>query len=241
MVEHPEVTLPEPEAIRQQMDATRGSLSEKLEVLEQKVASTVEQATSAVTETVATVKESVQASAFAVKESVQASVDTVAETFDLNRQVQRHPWAMLGGSVALGFLGGWMLGGERGNGARGSSSDSMAGSTPLPAQAPRVNRVFAPAPEESPAAPPKPSWLAQMTASLAPEIEKLKGLAVGTLGGVARDLVTEWAPANLRGQLAGVMDDLTTKLGGEPISGPVLPKYETETASATERQMTGCG
>src|SRR5262245_3254490 len=134
MAEQQEVGVPEPEAIRQQMDATRSSLTEKLEVLEQKVSSTVDVATTAVEDTVATVKESVEASATAVKDSVAASVHTVAEAFDLGRQVQRHPWAMVGGSVAVGFLGGWLLGSPS-DGAP-SSTQAAAKPTMLPAQAP---------------------------------------------------------------------------------------------------------
>src|SRR5262249_38838293 len=84
-----------PEVIRQQMEETRAALSEKLETLEQQVVGTVKDARAAVTDTVET-----------VKGAVHDTVETVKETFDVSRQVERHPWAMLGGSIALGFLGG---------------------------------------------------------------------------------------------------------------------------------------
>ena len=56
---------------------------------------------------------SVEGTVASVKETMQASVDTVKESLDLKGRVERHPWAMLGGAVATGFLGGWLLSGSR--------------------------------------------------------------------------------------------------------------------------------
>src|SRR5262245_55877302 len=94
----------QPKVIRHQMEETRASLTEKLETLEHQVVGTVQGATSAVTETVENVKEAVAETVETVKGTVRETVETVKETFDLSRQVDRHPWLMVGGSVALGFL-----------------------------------------------------------------------------------------------------------------------------------------
>ncbi len=100
---------PEPEVIRRQMEAQRASLAEKLETLENKIVRTVDEAREAVAETVQTVKDSVQSSVDTVKDTVHSSVETVKETFDVRLQVQRHPWAMFGGAIGVGFAAGWLL------------------------------------------------------------------------------------------------------------------------------------
>jgi len=99
----------DPEMIRQQMEMQRAALAAKLETLENKIVETVEGAREAVAETVQTVKEGVRDSVSTVKETVQNSVESVKETFDLRLQVERHPWAMIGGAVAVGFAAGYLL------------------------------------------------------------------------------------------------------------------------------------
>jgi ElaB/YqjD/DUF883 family membrane-anchored ribosome-binding protein len=102
--------LDEPEVIREQMAETRTALTDKLETLEQQVMDTVTETTSAVTDTVESVKEAVEETVTAVKDTVQDSVQAVKNTFDLPRQMNRHPWLFLGASVAVGYLGGRLLG-----------------------------------------------------------------------------------------------------------------------------------
>jgi len=100
------------EAIKQQMEARRSSLTDKLEALESQVAEGVQEVTNVVSkakevvqDTVETVKDSVES----VKDSVQDTVGAVKETFDINRQMDQHPWIMLGGAFSLGFLAGRVL------------------------------------------------------------------------------------------------------------------------------------
>src|SRR5262245_10198406 len=111
----------EPDLIKEQMAETRVSLTDKIEKLEdtikgnvestlQTATGTVENVTEKVEETVSTVKEAVEGSVEAVKETVHETVETVKEAFNLRHHVQRHPWAMLGGAVVVGFLGGRLLG-----------------------------------------------------------------------------------------------------------------------------------
>lgn len=100
-----------PEDIERQMRETRSSLSEKLETLEEKVASTVAKATEAVSSTVSKATEAVSSTVSKATETVdstvQAVTETVAnvrETFDLPEQVRRHPWLMMAASVAAGYV-----------------------------------------------------------------------------------------------------------------------------------------
>jgi ElaB/YqjD/DUF883 family membrane-anchored ribosome-binding protein len=209
--------------IREQMEDTRTALTEKLETLEQKVTDTVQEATAAVsdtvtsikesvTDTVSTVKDSVQDTVTAVKDSVQGGVDTVKDWFDIPAHVDQHPWLAMGGSVLLGYCVGHVLNkkigasspteptdagrSEHGNGSR------MHHSTNGGARGKRRH-------EASTAS----SWLS----GLGPEIAKLKGLAVGTLLGTLREMIVKSVPEHVGQQLKEVVDNVTTKLGGQPI------------------------
>jgi hypothetical protein len=201
----------EPEVTSAHMDETRASLSEKLETLEHHVVDTVQGATSAVAETVAN-----------VKVAVAETVENVKDTMNLHLQVQRHPWGMVGGSIALGYLGYLLF--------RKSSAQPTATrwSQPPPSASLRITRqqngvvrghhVV----EEAAAvaqAPSEPAWLSGLTDQFGPEITKLKGLAIGTALSVVRDLITESVSEQMKPQLADVMDSITAKLGGEPIRG----------------------
>jgi hypothetical protein len=190
----------EPEVIRRQMAETRASLAEKLDTLERQVVRTVEGATSAVTDTVET-----------VKESVQSGVQTVRETLDVRRQVDEHPWAMVGLCVGLGYVGGLLHNRLAASEALSAGRSFEPAARPWPeTAAPAVARA------------PSRGWIDQLAETFAPEIQKMKGLAIGTALGAVRDLVDQSAPQHMRAQLHTMMDNMTTKLGGEPIPGPVL-------------------
>jgi hypothetical protein len=88
------------EMIRGQMDETRSQLSDKLESLEHQVSETVQSTGTAVNATVEAVQETVET----VTGAFQDAVQSVSNAFDLRRQVDRHPWLVLGGSVVLGCL-----------------------------------------------------------------------------------------------------------------------------------------
>jgi hypothetical protein len=213
----------ESEFIRQQMEETRASLTERLETLERQVVGTVQQATCAVTETVENVKEAVEETVGTVKETVSDTVETVKETFSLSRLVERHPCAMFSGSVAVGFVGGYFLASPRSRsteGARGVSPSRFAAGAPgdgfaQPLTIREQACCHAAAPTERP-------WLEKMNTEFAPEINKLKGLAIGTLMGLVRDAITNSMNEEIGAYLRDVMDTMTTKLGGHPIRYPVL-------------------
>jgi hypothetical protein len=168
-----------------------------------------------VTDTVTTVRDAVTDTVDVVKDSVHETVQTVKETFDLNRQVQRHPWAMLGGSVALGYVSGRLfdLAAEEMRHAyarRQAASFAQRNGGPLMAAGSERSEG--------------PSWLEDLADKFHDEIGQLKGLAIGAALGVARDLLTQSMPEHARGQVTEIMDNVTTKLGGQPFRGPVLPE-----------------
>jgi hypothetical protein len=209
MADHPEV-------IRQQMEETRSQLADKLEKLENQVSDTVQSTTEAVTDTVEAVKETVENVTTSVKDTVQ----NVSEAFDLGRQTERHPWIVFGASVAVGCLAAQLFGGQAEKSLqRGSRQEPY----PVPPTQPPLGAV--PRQTELPAPPPaqaessqngKKSWFWE-------ELGKFKGLAVGAVMGVVRDLARKGIPGQVGERLAEEVDHLTTNLGGEPIHGPVLP------------------
>jgi hypothetical protein len=81
-----------------QMCETRAPLSKKLAALEHQVVDTVHGATNVAAQTVDI-----------IKDAVHETVAIVKESLDLRLQMERRPWAILGGSMALGFVGGYLL------------------------------------------------------------------------------------------------------------------------------------
>jgi hypothetical protein len=205
-----------PEVTRAHMDDTRAALSEKLETLEQRIVDTVHGAADAVVHTVDN-----------VKDVVHDTVGSVKDTFDVPLQVDRHPWAMVGGAVALGFAGGYIL--YRSGAAQ-----------PAPAERPKISERHNGAVQDArpvhEALPPPPenahggAEAGCGTGANQPfgaEIAKLKRLAIGTLLSIVRDMITQSAPEPMQAGLTEVIDGVTVQLGGEPIRGPVLKTAKT--------------
>jgi len=216
-----------PEVIRQKMEETRSNLTEKLEALESTVADTVQSTTATVAEAVETVKDTVEnvtETVETVTESVKETVESVGETLNLWTQADRHPWMVFGGSVVVGFLGAQLFGGstrdseeEEDERAPGSSSWY---SSPEPQTAPPQREW------QSAQAPSYPSYREEPAQEQKgwfwDELGKLKGLAIGTLMGVVRDLTKQVVPAAIGDRVAEEVNNLTTHLGGEPVKGEVL-------------------
>jgi len=236
------------------MEATRTDLTRKIEALEQQVVGTVHDTTQAVSDTVASVKDAVQETVSAVKDTVSDTVGTVKHTVsdsvsavkqavDVRGYVAEYPWASFGAAVATGFVGGLLFGGGRraedriadlhshgevpfsyargsGNGSRGTQEDFGP-----------ARPAFAAGP-----APSGPSWVSQLTRRFGPEIDKLKGMALGAVGALVRDMVVQSAAGPLGDQLSHVIDDFTRKLGGEPIRGPLLKTGDTAAAGKSSRE-----
>jgi len=208
-----ELAEQDPEIIRQQIDETRSALTTKLEALEEQVVGTVRNAKDSVQETIDTVKDTVQETVSAVKETVQDTVSTVKETFDVRLQVQRHPWPMVGGSLVLGIVAGALLGNAQ-----------KRRRFPVERMASRGQPLVEPARE-----PPAPTGNGRAAEPHEPgimdrfreEIDQVKGMAIGLAMGLVRDVIKENLP-QVNEQVGEMMDRVTTKLGGKPVSGPVM-------------------
>lgn len=186
------------EVIRDRMEETRSSLADKVDALEGKIMGTVESATSSVAETVET-----------VKEKVEETVETVKEAFNLRRHIERHPWLAMGASVATGyFAGSWLL--------LPSPPEALPPPpAPVETRPPREystngNHGNGRAQVESDPEEEEPGFLQT-------GLELLKGLAVGSVMGLVRDMVTHSAPQSMVEDLTKLVDDVTTRLGGKPL------------------------
>jgi ElaB/YqjD/DUF883 family membrane-anchored ribosome-binding protein len=253
------------EVIKGEMDATRESLTTKLGKLEDQVRETVSSAGESVTETivevkeavastvdgvkdaVSTVSESVSSTVGGVKEAVSSATESVKEAFNLSRQVEEHPWAMVGAAVAVGCLGGFLIGGPS---KRSASGESFSNWTP--SQTPTASAATPASPSAS-----SLSWTASSTREepksnepglfdslfsavksnapsvIAPMVTGLEGLAVGSLASVARDLINQAAPETWREGLADMVNDVAQQLTGKRLED--LPSFAASQDMASER------
>lgn len=215
----------EPDVIRQEIEQTRSSLSEKIETLENQVLSTVQNAKQTVEGTIENVKDTVEETIENVKSSVSETVESVKETFSLERQVERHPWAMVGGSFAVGFLVGNLVESRRGPASwhAREMTGLMSESSRYPATYQETGRPY---PTESRPTPPARAagagWFDRLLTQFQPEINRAKEVAIGALVGLARDYAKSQLPQPLATKVDEIMNDITTKVGGEPLREPIL-------------------
>lgn len=234
------------EIIKQQMAETREALSSKVAALEEKVISTVQDTTETVAQTVGAVKDTVAETVDTVKDAVQdtvatvtgtidKSVETVKQTFDLRGHVEKYPWAMVAGSVAVGFIGGKLLSsgmGHPGVHGYGSITPGPQGTTQ-----PRTAESY----RESLAAPTHGGGFGlfdQVGESMKPIMQKLGSLAIGATTSLLGELVLESVGPALRKELEPMVRDFTTALGGKPIDaqGLFATSEEPESRSHTRPQ-----
>lgn len=219
------------EVIKTEMEIRRASLSDKIEALEQQVTQSVHDVTDAVTnvkeaveDTVSSVKDTVQETIVAVKGSVGDTVDAVKETFDVPHQVDLHPWAMLGGALALGFVAGKLLSPPKSE-TRAATRYAEANGSPARTDfVPRSNGHHGQENLSSTTPPKEASILSKLSKMVEPELDKIKGLAIATVAGMVRDYVAEAVPNEIGSHLHDIIDDITNKLGAEPLHEPVIAK-----------------
>jgi hypothetical protein len=195
----------QPDVIRNKIEDTRESLTQKLETLEGQVKETITTVTSTVEETIDT-----------VKSTVEDTVEAVKQTFDIPEQVRRHPYGMTGGALLVGTALGYWMGGRRPHAGRPFGPAHRAPAyTAAPAyEAPR---------HEEPPRPSGPGLLSSLLEPLSAEFGHIRGLAIGALMGAVRDAVKNAVPPSLAHNVEEILDNITRRAGGEVVQGPVLP------------------
>jgi hypothetical protein len=202
---------PETDVVRQQIDETRKALQAKLKALEDHVRTTV-----------SSVAERVQHTRAAVEQTAAS----VRRTFDLGYQMNERPWALLGGCFVAGAVAGYVLADRRPVLSR-SSPISRGGI----AYRDREEKEST-ASVEALASSSGVSLLTRLAEPFAPELAKVKGLAVGVLMGAIRDILKDSIPANLAPHLEEILNNVTTKLGGTLMPEPVLPSLHPHDSSS---------
>jgi uncharacterized protein YjbJ (UPF0337 family) len=233
----------EPDVIRHQIEETRESLTEKLESLEGQVkeavgtvTDTIETVKHTVEDTVESVKSGVEHTVDSVKTSLSDTVDSVKETFDMSRQIDRHPWTAVGCSLLAGVAAGYLFGGSRSRGpsyGRGipGMEQLIPGYQPArPAEAPR--QEFRQEARQEPA---QPGIAQSLLNSFGGELDNIKHVALGALIGIARDALKQALPPSLGDNVNEIMDNVTRRMGSDPVRGPVL---EPEPAGNGTRTTT---
>jgi len=209
------------EVIHHQMEETRASLADKLDTLETHVLGTVHEATDAVAHTVEDVKSVVDTVTSDIQETVDSVTESVKHTFDISDHVRRHPWGMFCGAMTAGFIGGRLIGSSRVDGTSRAERE----------EPPRPSTPIAPTPPQ--AASPQAS--SGLPAGVSQLLDNLKGLAVGTLMGVVRDLLSGAVPESLKPDVMKAVDDMTVQLGGK------LLDETSEPASTSEQPASPTG
>jgi hypothetical protein len=169
----------------------------------------VQEVTSAVRETVA-----------GVKDTMHEGVESVKDAVDIPAHVQQRPWLMLGGAILGGYVLGSLL----------TRDTEVSAGRPAPVQTNRPspgNGHHKPPPQEP------PTKSEGILHAIEPELQQLKGLALGVTLGTIREMVVNEVPPHLGEELRSIIDGLTRKIGGEPIGKSDLPFAD---AAAPEMQ-----
>lgn len=200
----------EAQQIHHQMAETRLALSEKVGALQDRMKDTVD-----------TTRETVEDALHSVKQSVQDTLQSVKSAFDIRKQTQKHPWCMLGSSVFLGvFLShltgrrtSWSDDAKTREAESASLGDTASAWSAAASSRPRVDAV----PESSAG----PSLKQRLASQFQEEIAKVQRVAIGVTAGIFRDWIKKAMPS-IATKLEDVIDSATSKMGGEPIRGPVF-------------------
>jgi ElaB/YqjD/DUF883 family membrane-anchored ribosome-binding protein len=162
-----------PELIEREMEDTRESLGEKVSLLEQQVVGKIQSATDAVQDTVQSVRSAVESTVETVTGTVKDTVESVTEgakeVLDVKKHTREHPWAMVGGAAAVGFLAGLMVF------RRQSSAASLPAYTPMPATG--GPPAFTSTPVVGSA---RPGWLNDLLEVAGREVKKIAEQALST-------------------------------------------------------------
>jgi ElaB/YqjD/DUF883 family membrane-anchored ribosome-binding protein len=185
----------EPEVIKQEMEETRASLTEKVGALETQVVNTVQSATTAVSDTVAEVKTAVQDTVETVRDTVKNTVESVGEAFDVRQQMAKRPVVVLGVSTALGFLAGRLFHRM----VAGPAYHHAAPPRPVSFTSPPSGGGAADGGSHGGGWTDKISsigheWLDQLGRKFSKELSEISDLAVATVSSHLKDVVTEGLP-----------------------------------------------
>lgn len=148
-------------------------------------------------------------------ETVKDSVSTVRNAFDLELQAQERPWVLLGGAVAVGFWLGYRSSAGRVH-QRVENVRNIREARYLAQQSQR----------EGGSGGERTDILGAVGHALEKEASLVKGLAVGAVLGIVRDLAAGSVSGPMERYLEDAVEGVTRRLGVRP-----LPRAETRAPS----------
>jgi ElaB/YqjD/DUF883 family membrane-anchored ribosome-binding protein len=195
---------------RQRLDNAKASLTEKLAVLEETVADTVEKVSDpvaetaeAVKETVVTVKDTVEQTAEAVKDTVVEGMEAVRHWMDFSGHVQKYPWMMMAAGVGTGMCLEMVFGGSGETERAPATSGGHHGRAHHHNGGVRKERA-------------KSSGISSWFGQFEPEVNKLKSMALSALLGAVRSMVVQAVPQKMQQGVQELFETASKKLGAEP-------------------------
>jgi len=218
--------------INRQMADTRNDLGNKAEALEEQVVSTVKDTASAVSETVGNVKETVQQTTQAVADTVKS----VTQSLDISSQVRNHPWLMVGGGFALGYLLNCLLSKPSSSQSETTRRASQRKSQPAISQRATSQWGTSQTSQQSQGGQQDKAWsdaLGAIWDSWGPLADKLKGMALGATTGVLGEVLLQYAPQALRNGLSDLINNLTQQVGGTVMR----PQHEEQQGQQQHQQQ----
>jgi ElaB/YqjD/DUF883 family membrane-anchored ribosome-binding protein len=230
------------EEARHGIEETRASMTEKLELLEERVRETLEETKSAVEDIVENVKGTVDETVGAVRETVDGAkstvedivenvkgtmdetVTTVKQAFDLSYQVDRHPWLMFGGAVLLGSVIGNLARSESRTYGYNHAEEIDENESMYAAGLAGGHSAYADEEKDDTErrnrsaharTSPRREWLSGL-GQFQDEFDIIKGAIVGTIMGTLREMIRQNMP-NVAPTLEKAINSASRKMGAEPI------------------------
>ncbi len=157
-------------------------------------------------------------------ETVKDSVNTVRNSFDLKMHVQKRPLTLFAGAAALGLLLGYR---------------SSAGRVQHRAETVRnireARHLARQAREQPVTEANRSDFLASLGESFEKELSLVKGLAVGAVLGLVRDMAVKSVSGHTQRYLEDALDGVSRRLGGQSTQKP----QESEPSKLAESEE-GC-
>jgi hypothetical protein len=152
-----------------------------------------------------------------VKGTVGDTVETVKRTFDVQYQVDQHPWLMVGGATLAGYLlGSWCGGRTSPAFSTNDSASSAAGTTADMSASHAKHDCLPPSDNESSVHPQLQQGMgSSLLDQLKDEIAMIKVAAVGALISIIREMVKQSVPT-----LAPHIERTRSQRGGQPLDHP---------------------
>jgi ElaB/YqjD/DUF883 family membrane-anchored ribosome-binding protein len=231
----------------QDIEDTRSAITEKLEILEERVRETVEGAQSSVGDIVDNVKDMLDTTVEAVRHGVEGAqstvdeivetvkgtvgdtVETVKRTLDVPYQVDQHPWLMFGGATLAGYLlGSWGGGSTSPAFSTNDSESSATGTTADMSASHATHDGLPPADRESSVPPPQQGMGSSLLEPLKDEMAMIKVAAVGALVSTRRAMVKQAVPT-----VAPHLEKARSERDGQPLERPPQPSAPMSRAGPT--------